>query len=309
MGDIRKKIVDGLNRAYLPKFVISLLLLLSIIFNATSFFFTSRDSLNEWVANFFQNIGVDFLGAIITYLLLENVIGGWKEKLQEEKETAIQLEESEKKRIEQQALAYQDLKNSTSVQQTQLLIEKMSLLGLFKDCKLSELKLNKLRFNKVDWTDSSLEKITFASSKLEDCTFNKAQLIKVSFILSELNNLIFDSALLFDVNFTESFLTQTRFAMCKLRDCAFIRAKIINSNFNYADLSYSDFSNSNLEGSSFVNSNLRGANLKGARLYNVDLLGADLQDVLLDVFTILPSGEQWTSSIDFNIYSKGNPKI
>jgi hypothetical protein len=298
-----KKFIEKLSSVYLPKFVIVLLLLLSVIFNLASILLSPRDGLNDWFVNFFQNMGVDFLGAIVTYFLLENVIGGWKEKLQEEREQALEIEEMKKRRIEQQILAYQELKSSINAQETQLIVEKMSLLDLFKDYKLSDMQLNKLSFNNVNWTGSSLEKITFISSAFKNCSFENSRLVKVSFVLSELNHIVFNNALLFDVDFASSHMIRPHFTGCRFRDCVLADIKIYNGRFDDADLPYSDFSNSNLEGSSFVNSNLKGVNFKGARLYNVNFGGADVQDVLMDVFTILPNGEQWKNGVELTIYS------
>lgn len=287
----------------IPKIILGMLLFFSVTFNAMSLVLNPRNLINDWLVSFFQSLGTDFFGALITYLLLENIIGGWKEKLQEERLKMAQIEELEKKRFEQQVGAYQELRHSSTSIESQSIIDKMISLELLKSINLSETNLNNLHLINANLTKSKLEKTTFINSVLENCTFDLAYLVKVNFTSATLKSLSIKRAILVDTDFTNCIMPKSKFIDCTIQNGVFVNTKINEGVFDGTDISYADFSGANIEGASFVNANLRGANLRGARLYGSDFRGANLDEVLLDKHTTLPDGRQWTNDIDLKLYS------
>ena len=286
----------------IPKIILSALLFFSIVFNAISLMLTSELLINDWLVSFFQNLGTDFFGALITYLLLENIIGGWKEKLQEERSKTTQNEELEKKRFEQQIIACQELKYASNPVESQKIIDKMISLVLFKRINLSELSFNNLILSNADFTESKLVEITFINSRLNNCIFSFAYLSRVNFTSATLSKINANKAILVDANFTECIMPKSKFTRCTIQNGIFVSAKINDGIFDGTDLSYSNFSNANLENVSFAKTNLKGADFKGARLYGANLRGANLSEVLLDKYTTLPDGKQWTINVDLTLY-------
>lgn len=288
---------------FFPKIILGLLLFFSIAFNAMSLILTPRTLISNWFASFFQGLGIDFFGTLITYLLLENIIGGWKEKLQEEKLKMAQLEELEKKRLEQQIIACQELRHSSTSAESQTTIDKMISLELLQGINISETSLNNLHLLNANLTKSKMEKTTFINSMLENCTFDFAYLLKVNFTSATLKNLNIKSAVLIDTNFTSCIMPKSKFIDCIIQNGIFANTKINEGIFDGTDISYADFSNANLEGASFVKANLKGSNLRGTRLYGSNFRGSNLNEVLLDKYTTLPDGKQWTSDVDLTLYS------
>lgn len=281
--------------------ILLVLILLAIVFSLIGLI-GSRD----W-ASFALNLGTEFGGAVITFLLINQVLG-----------RSEQREAEAQKQIEEVAKLQQ------AAQQ-----EKQDWLNKLKS------QANNVAFAAADeirrrgWMiDGSLEGLELRGANLEGANFADAKMCGVKLFRAVMNNVNLRGADLSNGDLSGAWLHGARIESTNLAGANLWQARLHqtdmrNSNFERANMNETRMPKANLRGANLHMTNLNNAKLQGANLRNTNLTqadlsdaqlqGADLRDAMLtgailddtafDTMTILPDGAFWTAQINLKIYT------
>jgi hypothetical protein len=225
------------------------------------------DTSPAWWVSWLQNFSTEMLGAFLTFILLELIVGG-REKRRDEERAMMR----EKEKLSQ---AMQDKK-------TRLINELGSSVNQIATRAAEELRLN-------GWIeDGSLHKIGLAQANLENVNLMDADLQMIDFMDANLQN-----AKLGYSNLHKACLLHTNFENAELSFVNLSWSDLELANFQGADLVYA-----NMRGAIINETILEGANLRGANFQ-----GVKLETAYFDEKTTLPDGTLWTSDTDLDRFT------
>jgi len=214
---------------------------------------------SDWWEGWLQNFSTEVMGAIMTFILFEQIVG----KGQEEK--------SEKGRLMRQ------MRSQVNVEVIRA-VEELRANGWLQNKELSHIDLNK----------ANLEGVNFSSVNLEGANLRGANLKNAN-----LQNAYLGAADLQNANLEAANLQGADLYNANLRGARFKNAKLAGVYLWDTNLTDVDLSGLDLQGSNMTFTNLQGTNLTGANLDNVNLRGAKLNQQ-----TILPDGSYWTPDVN-----------
>jgi len=195
------------------------------------------------------NFGTEIAGAVVTYLMLEFVIG-----MRQRKDTLIAQVKSRVRDIAIPAVEELDRHNW-----------------------LSDGSLNNIDLSNVNLEDAELLRASFEYANLVEGNLQRAKLYRANF----------QGAILQRVNFTDADLSFANLAEADLTNAILTRADLFHADLSGAfmsqiNLQHAALQNANLQGAFMFAANLRGANLKNASLQNAFLENADLYNAKLE---------------------------
>jgi uncharacterized protein YjbI with pentapeptide repeats len=196
--------------------VLFLLVILTIVSGIASFFLSKF----EWASAWLMNISSELIGAVITYILFELIIG-----------RAEKRNEEERHKIESQLRLRTRLLQSNSFEEKQLILDEINALGVMRGSNLMYSNLKGIFLSGVDMQD-----VDFSWSDLSGANMSNANLEGAN-----LSNANLKGAILIGANFKGAI-----FANAELQ-----HATVVNGCFDFAILKNANFQFANLENSSF----------------------------------------------------------
>lgn len=199
--------------------VLILLLILTVISGLASFFLNRL----QWVSSWLLNISSELIGAVITYILFELIIGRAEKK-----------NEEERRKIEAQLQLRTKLLKAESFEEKQLILDEINALGVMRGANLMYSDLNGLYMSGLD-----MQGVDFSWSDLSGANLSNANL---------------EGANLTNTNLRGAILMEANFRSAILVGADLQNATIVGANFDYAILRQTKFQFSNLEKASFLGS-------------------------------------------------------
>jgi uncharacterized protein YjbI with pentapeptide repeats len=215
------------------------------------------------------NLATELAGALVTYILLQLVIG----RREEEEVKKANL-------IAQMGSSVKDVAIAAA--------EELRRHGWLGDGSLrgAELYGADLRGARLNWADLQGAFLSFAN--LQGADLVGANLQRVLLYEANLQGADLRRANLQEVSLTKANLQKAILAATGLQGAFLNEANLQGAFLTAADLQETDLTDANLQEAS-----LAFAHLQGARMYGADLRGADLSK-----HTTLPDGTKWTPDTD-----------
>jgi uncharacterized protein YjbI with pentapeptide repeats len=204
------------------------------------------------------NFGTEMAGAVVTFVLIEQIIGAGKKK----SDLIAQL-------------------GSTINEEAKRAVEELRRHGWLKDGSLKG-----LRFDHANFNGALLSQADFQGAKLVNANLQNADLRMSNLEAADLSSAHMQAATLRYAN-----LQRADLRSAKLEQASLGQADLRKANLQSAILRGADLQEANLEGTLLKSADLTGANLRDANLQYADLGKAPLK---LDETTILPDGTSWT---------------
>lgn len=199
--------------------ILILLLILAVITGLASFLLNRL----EWVSSWMLNISSELIGAVITYILFELIIGRAEKK-----------NEDERHKIEAQLQLRTRLLKAHSFEEKQLILDEINALGVMRGANLMYSNLSGLFMSGLDMQGVDLSWSDLSGANLSNTNLEGANL----------TNTNLRGAILIGANFKSAVL-----AGADLQN-----ATIVGANLDFAILRQAKFQFSNLEKSSFLGS-------------------------------------------------------
>lgn len=224
----------------------------------------------SWWESFWQNFGTELFGAFFTFLLIEGIVGAREKRSDRELQEGIAKEIREQLRTYTQAQEIARLRSAQSIQDRQSIIDSMNVTGLLQGSFISEVDLQKIKFDGADLSQSTLAYCNFRNAWLRSCSLRLADLEMADFEGADLGT------------------PEPRWHWQTGPD----------------ERVGSDLRGAHVHHATFRNANLSFANLEGVILITMgQLKGArTLRGVILPDGTHLPSDDSWEEA--FNQWTK-----
>jgi uncharacterized protein YjbI with pentapeptide repeats len=218
-----------------------LLLLASVVFSSLGYLNTGD------LSGLLMNLGSEFGGACITFLLIDLLVEGRVQSLEEAKEKQKAEAQAEQHRV--------DRKKHLILEMSSL--DNTSAINAVKE--LRELKwLDDGSLQGQDFTRANLSRAKLASADLRKAKLSKAN---------------FEEADLWGAVLQKADLTGANLSSCDLYEADLSGASLMSANLKGANLS-----KCNLVGANLQDANLQNANLLNADCTHIDLIGATMPD-------------------------------
>jgi len=268
-----------LSRWFINLSVLFILIFVAILSLEESIRMNSGTATPEWWSGLWQNFSTEVMGAIMTFVLFEIVVGG-QQRRQEKKEAEInqyerdQLQaENQHKRDQLQAIS--ELQRANTPEERQPILDRMKSMDLFRGAYLKNANLEGANLNGADLRDADLERsnlvgANLSSAYLKDANLMHANLRNANLVTANLNGVIATAA--------------------HLEEADMLGVELVGA---FLDSAY-------LEGTRFADANLIGAEMARARLLNTQwkrIIGST------DFPSILPDGTKWTEDTDMTRFT------
>lgn len=237
--------------------------------------------LDQDIPGIILNLATELLGAAITFVLIDIVLGRIQ-KAEEERRAF----EKDVENLKHQLVSGNSMTANIAAQTlTSLKLHRTdALFGLdLKSKDLREVDFDDYNFKRVNFRGSELQRAKFRHANLVDSNFNDAKLTGALFSHSILSNSTLLGSDMRDAVLDSIEAQHAIFVDCNLQRANVRGANLVNANFTNADLRGSDFSHSNICGVDFTDANLDGVVFSG---------------VIFDQNTILPDGSVMKSTTD-----------
>lgn len=187
-----------------------------------------------WLDGALQNFGTEVIGALITFGLIEILVGNREKRQQEELNTLRNEERAESERKRDQLVAISELRRANSLKEIQPVLDRMKSANL----------LNGADLNSIDLSGTNLEDTNLENSDLSQCNLQNAKLQK-------------------------SWIVKANLTKANLKGANLESTDLTNARLRGADLTGVNLRYANLDGTILVTTNLLGADLSESQLENV----------------------------------------
>lgn len=256
-----------------------------------------------WVSNWLQNIGTGLLGSLITYLLLESIIGHRKEKINVQRQMEDRIAEVERRRLEQQIVAIYELKSSQSNVAKQNILNKMRDLDLLRGATLSNLDLSEMDLSEARLTNARFVNVSFVNANLQHAQLDYSYFEKTRLIGASLKNTNLNMAEMVDVDMTDCTLRDAQIVAADMSMVILRGARLQGVNLRASNLSRADLSLANFEQAILIDTDLSRANLSATRMFGAKLTSANLRGATFNSLTTLPDGTAWAETRDLALFT------
>jgi hypothetical protein len=270
--------------------VLFLLVSMAIISVFASGIANSTHADGDWLAGLFSNLGTEMVGAVLTYVLFEIIIG--ERQKQEEK-----TEASEARKLELMSQLRSQV-NPVALQA----IEAMRPYGWLKDGSLKGADLHGANLEGAPLAGTNLQEASLVMTKLKGARLAGANLRGANMMISDLR----------DAELTGISLQRAHMAGANLQGVDLARASLQEANLTHANLQGVGLVGTSLQGAYLEGTNLQGAHLHVANLEKAFLVDANLQGITgletaqFDEATILPNSSKWTPGTDLSRFTDSN---
>jgi uncharacterized protein YjbI with pentapeptide repeats len=239
------------------------------------------DTSPSWWVSWLQNFSTEMFGAFLTFILIELVVGGRKERVAEERTL-----NREKVNLIQSLRTG----NKRTVKVT---LERLRENGWLTDGSLRGASLVGADLKQVDLNRADLQGCILRNSDLQEAILTEANLPFIDLEGANLKGANLRAAKLYGVNLYRTILDYADMSAANLGLISFYDASLSGANLTNTDLKGKLLVDSDLTGTI-----LKGADLEGAKLGVYDSRFPELLPPLMDEDTVLPDGSNWTSETD-----------
>jgi hypothetical protein len=216
------------------------------------------------------NFGTEMAGAVVTYLLLELVVGRMEKREAEREAEEKELEAKKADLVAQLGSSVKDVAVAAA--------EELRRHGWLYDGSLQGANLKEANLQGASLYNAKLEGVRLTWANLQEAYLGLANLRWANLQGANLQGAILTGANLQKANLFEANLQGVNLWVTNLQE---------------ADLDTAD-----LQGASLQKANLQGANLAGANLQGARLWQAELHATGFSRDTTLPDGTKWTPDTD-----------
>lgn len=276
-------------------FILSILAFVGLGFSAFSHIQSADINWWQWADGAFQNFSTEVIGAILTFGLIEVLVGGREKRQADEAQQKVLLRQTKEQRRNLQLQAISDLKLAETPKKRQPIIDRMKASNLFKGADLAHANLEEAYLGSANLEKANLADTNFKGASLQGANLSKTDLWSVNLESSDLRG----------ANFKGSYLRGANLRGTDIRDANFKEANLGGSNLERADIKNTSFA-----GASLYKTNLEKTNLCEANLEGSDLRHANLKNVVwerksdgITYTAILPDGNKWTPDTDMTRFT------
>lgn len=247
-----------------------------------------------WLDGVFQNFGTEIIGAFVTFILFEKIIGARdrrateQQAFQREIRDLIRRSRSSANDIAKDAVDELRERNLLEGQRGVLSRQRLREANLM-EARLVEANLREANLCKADLRSAELGRADLQGADLEYAQLKQANLQQANLSGAKLELAQMDDARLGNAD-----LRRVRMLGAQLRGAELWSVQATQADFREADLDSTDLSGANLQGSNLSQADLRNATLNSADLRGCNLLGVHLSGAKgidaarFDEKTILP---------------------
>jgi len=280
----------------------------------------------EWGSGFWQNFSTEMIGALVTFILFDQILGARQ-----------RAEVANRERNTRQVEKATQLRQAMSREQRQPVLDEMIALDLFHGATFVNINLDGADLEESNLENCQLKNVILSSANLEGATLTGSNLEQVNLVNANLSSADVSQAILRNAKLTNANLYNASFASANLEEATLKGANLYSASLAGANMRQVDCTNAilteanlsdtrlegaDLQGVNLLQANLSGTNLAGANLKyallgnsllsGTNLCGADLSGSLLQEASlnnvqwadpksgsaILPDGTVWENTID-----------
>jgi len=230
------------------------------------------EGLLAWWSGFLQNFSTEMYGAVLTFFLIEVLVGG-RQARQAERE-ALKVER------DRLILEMGSPFNQTAVEA----VRQLRWRRWLKDGSLESAYLERANLEGANVGGANLEGATLAEAKLEGASLRGAKLAGATLWQAKLAGATLAEAKLEGANVGE----------VHLEGATLYRANLEGANLLGANLAGADLRRANLAGADLWGANLAGAKVTCSQLLQVD----DMRETTLPDGTVLPDDDTWRAALE-----------
>lgn len=229
-----------------------------------------------WLDGALQNFGTEMIGAFVTFILFEKIIGARDRRAVEQQ----QLKREVRDLIRRTRSSANDIAKDAvdELRERELLIGKRGVLAgqRLREANLVEARLVEANLRKVNLYKADLHRADLTRADLQGADLTGATMYN-----TRLNKANLQDAQLSDANLHSASLGSTDLRNANLQGADLHMAEIWGAKLEGATLRGANLNSANLNGAHMTDSDMSRADLRAAKLDGANFAGVDLQQTLL----------------------------
>lgn len=211
-----------------------------------------------WGSAWSQNFSTGMFGSLVTFILIELLLGSAEKRAHEEKERSLAQAESAINKQRMQIEHLSDLKlNLADRERKQAIVDEMKKLNLLEGLVLDPgFDLSELDFSGANLRYAVMPQVNLNYASLVGADLSKCQLRFASLAYSKL----------FSANLNGVNAEWANFRHADLTSCRLVGATLSHADLSYAKLQNADMTTANLTGVELKNTNLKYAILSHTQM-------------------------------------------